>query len=177
MVVALVAILAASGTVAYKKVAQRAESVASLGKIKKIGNALAAYVATEGTWPQEPDGDNISSTQLWEWWFREMKEKQGIQTEEWFSAAHLRQVNRMRKAEGHDKLSERDYGKADDLKIPTFVPTKFDYGPYEPFRYPTQPWVVEGGEYRPDGMLMFMPNGSVHKVMSLTTMNALRSRR
>ena len=165
VVIAIVAMLATVALGMYRGQREKAEGVVCITKMKRLGAALAAYVVEYGTWPQEPQGDDISDEQLYAWWMAEMKQF-NIQTQDWFSPAHLKRIAEQRKSDGKSAPTDEEMGKAEDLKIPSFVPTQFPYGPNEPYRY-RMPWLAESGDA---GGYVLMPDLTVIKQVYLSEM-------
>lgn len=170
---AILAILAVVAFQGYGKMKEKAEMADTLTKMKGMYAALSSYVNTKHDWPHEPE--DADHEQLWEWWMNEMK-PWGLSQEDWYSTAHLRQVNRMRKEAGQSSAGMGNMGKDDDLKFPSMFPGKFDdYDDAYESRY--QPWVTETGEYHGNaGNLVVMPDGTVQSMPTLGQMNAARGK-
>ncbi|MES2707252.1 MAG: prepilin-type N-terminal cleavage/methylation domain-containing protein [Verrucomicrobiota bacterium] len=170
-VMAILAILAVVSFQAYSKFKAKAEMADAVTKMKGMYAALASYVNTKHDWPHEPE--TSSHEDLWEWWMKEM-EPWGLSQADWFSSAHLREVNRMRKEAGGPPVEMSGVGKEEDLKIPSFFPANFeDYDDAYQSRY--QPWVTESGEFHGDaGILVVMPGGMVQSMPTMGQMNSAR---
>jgi prepilin-type N-terminal cleavage/methylation domain-containing protein len=170
-VVVILALLMVAAFQGYGKFRQRAEMVDATTKLKNIHAALQNYVSTKHDWPHEPEEGSHEA--LWEWWMNEMK-PYGLTTTDWFSSAHLRMVNQIRKDSGQSEATAADFGKIEELKIPSFYPAKFgDYDDAFESRY--QPWVTESSEFHGDaGNLVVMPDGTVQKMPSLSVKRMAR---
>lgn len=175
MVVTIVAILAGLSFAGYQSHINKAESVDAQNKLKNMYAALSSYIVDKQTWPQEPDEENtMSEDALWDWWKAEMK-PYGIEEQDWYSTAHLRRLNRQLKESGGKGVTMESMGKEEELKFPSIIPTNFPPGPSEPYRYRNQPWVSETGEYHgTDGIFTIMPDGRIHKMVTMGQMNSAR---
>ena len=173
VVLTILAILIAVGTSGYQKSMAKAESVDAIMKLKGMYAALSAYLVDKQTWPQEPDDDSeVEDEVLWDWWKKEMK-PYGVSEPDWFTTAHLRRLNREMKEAGGKSLSMDELKEA--TEFPSIMPGNFDPGPNEPYRYRGQPWVSETGEYHgTDGVYHIMQDGAIHKMPSISQMNAAR---
>lgn len=168
----ILSILMVAAFQGYSKLRQRAEKVDAITKMKGMYASLSSYVAEKHDWPQEPE--EVDHEQLWEWWMNTMK-PWGLSQESWFSTAHLRAVNRIRKESGQKSVEMSDMGKDSALKIPSFFPAKFDdYDEAYSSRY--QPWVSETGEYRGDeGHMVVTPGGTVMTMPGMSAINSYRN--
>lgn len=176
MVLTIIAVLLAVSISGYQSYRAKAETVDTLNKLKGMYAALSSYVVANGTWPQEPDDDEstASDASLWKWWAKELKEY-GIHEADWFTSAHLRRLNNELKESGGKPVDVETLKEAMDF--PSIQPTSFDPGPTEPYRYNNQPWVSETGEYHGDeGIYTVMPDGKIHKMMTMGQMNSARGK-
>ena len=53
----------------------------------------------------------------------------------------------------------------------SYAVSLFDKGPAAPYRWPTQPWLVEGVGVHPNGPHVCFPDGSIHSLNSLLNRN------
>lgn len=175
VVLAIIAVLTGLGLSAYKTQLAKAESIDAITKLKGMYAGLASYLVDKSSWPQEPEDDSEDSDEaLWVWWKKEM-EPYGIHEADWYTTAHLRRLNRELKEAGGKTTSLKEMEEA--LSFPSIVPTKFPAGPTEPYRYDNQPWVSETGEYHgDDGIYTIMPKGNIHKMMTMSQMNAAKGK-
>lgn len=173
MVVAIIAILMIVAFQGYGRIRQRAEIVDATAKLKNMHAGLGNYLRDKQAWPQEPE--NVSHEALWEWWMNVMK-PYGLSQSDWFSNAHLRLVNSLRKQSGQEEIDASDNSKLEKLQIPSFFPTQFgDLNDAYEARY--QPWVTESGEYHGDsGTLVAMPDGTVQTMPSLSIKKLARNK-
>lgn len=176
VVLAILAALTGLGIGGYQQFISKAESVDTIAKLRNMHAGLHSYLNDQLTWPQEPDDDeaDLSGDALWEWWKKELKPV-GIREEDWYTTAHLRRLNREMKEAGGKAISMEEMKEA--LAFPSIIPISFPPGPTEPFRYRSQPWVFETGEYHGDeGVFTIMPDGSIHKMLTPGQMNSARGK-
>lgn len=145
-----VGIIAVLITIAFKYSSSwfgRAEGVRCAQNLKSLQVSLAAYVQDVGHWPQEPqelrEGDNQDASE--DWWLKEL-EPYGATAEVWKCPSITRLVS-SKDPEGRPKLH--------------YTPTPFDERAFTPFRWATQPWLVEIGNMHGRGALICFPDGSV----------------
>lgn len=126
---------------------ERTEGVRCAGNIKSLQVSLGTYVHDVGHWPQEPQ-------ELWaandsdayeDWWIAEMK-PYGATEQVWRCPTIVRKVSKHKK-DGRPKMH--------------YTPTMFDEKPYTPYKWTTQPWLVEVGNMHGRGALVGFPDGSV----------------
>ncbi len=177
LTIALVAALALMAWRGWGIYVQRADAAACVMKMKGFHTALAGYVSEHQTWPDESvlevGGKKPTENQLWEWWYKEMK-TYGMGEEEWYCPADLRtRARNMKDAKpGEDDADET--GTKPVLKEPSYIPSKFSYGPVKPFEY-NQPWVTERQDFHGgEGMNKVMFDGSVTKSFSLDAIKKMR---
>lgn len=164
-VVVILALLMIVSFQGYGIFRQKAEIVDATTKLKNMHAALQNYLTTKQTWPHEPD--NVPDAALWKWWMAEMKPF-GLSQMDWFSNAHLRLVNGLRKQEGQSQEESSEIDKLEKMEFPSFLPSNFeDYD--DAYESKNHPWAMETGEYHGDaGILSVMPNGVVQKMPSLS---------
>ena len=176
VVLAILAVLMTLGINSYQTYLAKAESVDSINKLKGMHAALLSYLVDKQTWPQEPEDDEaeLSEEALWDWWKKELQPF-GIHDVDWYTNAHLRRLNRELKDSGGKGV---DLGQMKEaLSFPSIIPTSFPVGPTEPYRYRNQPWISETGEYHgDDGIYTIMPSGAIHKMRTMSQMNAAQGK-
>lgn len=176
VVLAILAVLMTLGVNGYQTYLAKAESVDSINKLKSMHAALMNYLVDKQTWPQEPDDDEaeVSEEALWDWWKKELQ-PYGIHDVDWYTNAHLRRLNRELKEAGGKNVELQQMKEA--LAFPSIIPTSFPPGPTEPYRYRNQPWISETGEYHgDDGIYTIMPSGAIHKMRTMSQMNAAQGK-
>ena len=170
MVLVIVALLAVGSFAMYGKMMKRSDALACRQNLKNLHAGLLSYINDKHTWPQEPGLDDdpkngnepeLDEDEDFEWWFHEL-EPYGVGKESWFCPAELRQL---RKA-GH---SDADLAMRNES---SYVPIAMDYGDFEPYRYPDQPWIIESDDFHGDGGLKLMSNGVILKEIGFDALRA-----
>lgn len=125
----------------------RAEGVHCAQNLRSLQVSLAAYVQDVGHWPQEPqelfEGEDQDASE--DWWLKEL-ENYGATQAVWQCPTIKRLVS-SKNAAGRPKLH--------------YTPTPFDERSFTPFRWATQPWLVEIGNMHGRGALICFPDGSI----------------
>lgn len=176
LVIALVAVLALLTWKGYGRYLPKAEAAVCTKKMVNFGVALQNYVSDKQTWPQEdvlndPSGNPPDEDVLWDWWYKQMKEY-GIGHDDWYCPTDLRAMEKEKQA---DKASGEEEDESNsELKNPSYIPSKFDYGFYKPFDSTYQPWLVERTGHA-DGMNKLMPDGTVQKEFNFKAIRGLKS--
>ena len=175
VVIAIIAVLALVFAGSYQRYIAKAEGIDVMGKLSTMHKSLLTYMLEKGSWPQEPEEDSDGTDEaLWDWWKKEMK-PYGLSDADWFTSSHLRRLNEEMKANGGKPISMEEMREA--VSFPSIIPTPFAAGPTEPYRYEGQPWISETGEYHgDDGMFVIRADGSIHRVLTMSQMNALRGK-
>ena len=126
---------------------ERAEAVKCGNNMKNIHVALASYVQEKGYWPQEPQEYWVSNdnNKYEDWWIDTLK-PYGIDEKTWQCPTIFRRVT---------------FRSKDNRPRMHYTPTMFDDKPYTPYKWPTQPWLVEIGNMHGRGALMDFPDGSI----------------
>jgi len=163
-IVALLTIMAYQG---YSIWVRRAESVACVKKIAAFGKGLEAHLADKGQWPQEetmpgynagaPDEDR-----LWDWWYHQLN-PYGISVDDWYCPSDI--ALRKREQEADEKEGKNEGGFQPAIRNPSYIPAKFEPGPYAPREVSNHPWAFESRGHL-DGTNKLMPNGTVQKEMN-----------
>lgn len=143
IVMSIIAVLCVALAMGYGEFRRRAERAKCTTNLKNLHVALAASLTDRQTWPQCPL--LLGEEGYDEWWLAELTPYK-IGKESWQCPSI--------KAESDPKAT------ADDFKI-HYIPTPFDEHAHTPFRWATQPWLVEIGDSHGDGNLVIFPDGSV----------------
>lgn len=125
---------------------QKAEMPRCMANMKSLQVSLAAYVQDNGHWPQEPAeqlGNNENAYE--DWWIGTLK-PYGAEESTWMCPTIKRLVTNKNK-DGRPKVH--------------YTPTMFDKGPSTPYRWSTQPWLIEIGNMHGQGALICFPDGSI----------------
>lgn len=145
-VIGIIAILAGLFLYVNNALPMQAEGPRCMANMRSIQVALNAYVADKGHWPQEPVEELKDDENAYEdWWLKEL-EPYGATPEAWMCPSIKRLVTNKSK-EGRPKIH--------------FTPTMFDANPATPFRWSTQPWLIEIGNMHGHGAHICYPDGSI----------------
>lgn len=125
----------------------RAAAVRCAQNMRSLHVSLAAYVQDVGHWPQEPVEfqENTTDDASEDWWLNELQEY-GATPKVWMCPAIERQISN-KHPDGRPKIH--------------YTPTPFDERPSTPYRWSTQPWLVEIGNMHGRGALICFPDGSI----------------
>jgi len=145
-VVAIIAILASLFFVVNNNLPAQAEGPQCIMHMKSLQTSLAAYLQDVGHWPQEPveqTGESVSAYE--DWWLKELAPYGGT-PEVWMCPTIKRLVSN-KSSDGRPKIH--------------YTPTMFDEIPGTPYRWSTQPWLIEIGNMHGHGALICYPDGSI----------------
>lgn len=135
----------------------RAEGVKCGQNMKSLQTSLATYLQDNGHWPQEPK-------ELWmandsnayeDWWIQEMK-PYGATDKVWQCPTIVRRITSKRE-DGRPKMH--------------YTPTMFDANPFTPYKWSTQPWLIEIGNMHGAGALVCFPDGSIKSMTDVSAGN------
>lgn len=125
----------------------RAEALHCAQNLRSLQVSFASYVQDEGHWPQEPEelreAESFNPSE--DWWLQEM-ENYGATPEVWQCPTIKRLVSD-KDPDGRPKIH--------------YTPTPFDEQAYTPYRWSTQPWLIEIGNMHGNGALICFPDGSI----------------
>ncbi|MFZ4599190.1 MAG: type II secretion system protein [Terrimicrobiaceae bacterium] len=148
-VVAILAILVAVLLPTIGSMIGRAESAQCLANMRSIHVSLLAYIQDKGSWPQDPEAAD-HFTQIDEtWWINEML-PYGVNPETWMCPT-------IRKATS----------KSPDAPKIHYTPGKFGSNPRDPFKFSTQPWLLEIAGMHARGANICFPDGSIRSMDDL----------
>jgi len=149
-VVGLLSVLIFAGVPYWK---ERSEGVKCVNNMKSLHVFLAAYIQEQGHWPQEPKEfwEANDNNKYEDWWIETLK-PYGATEKIWQCPSIARQVT-LKSKDGRPKMH--------------YTPTMFDEKPYTPYKWPTQPWLVEIGNMHGRGAMMDFPDGSVRPMMDV----------
>lgn len=149
--VGILAVLSGLAFVSYQPLLMKADGTKCLSHMRSIHSALGASVNDAGQWPQDPeppDGVSIIDEQ---WWIDQLS-PYGITENIWQCPA----IKRL--AGGSDELK--------DHRI-HYLPADFDDRPFSPFRYATQPWLIEIASLHSRGGNVCFPDGSIRGIYDI----------
>jgi len=150
VVVAILGLLSALAFTSYGPLLARAESVKSMANLRSLHTSLSGYIQDKAMWPQEPEPLWLSgdSDGLEDWWIEELK-PYGAPPEIWRSPAIYR-VHQKRDPKSRPRMH--------------YTPSRFDRLALSPYRYATQPWLMEIGDMDGRGGLILFPDGSIRVI-------------
>lgn len=148
-VVVVLSILATLGFVVWERLPMQAEMPRCAANMRSLQVALAAYVQDVGHWPQEPVDELGNNEDAYEDWWIEALRPYGAEESMWMCPTIKRLVTNKSK-DGRPKVH--------------YTPTMFDARPATPYRWPTQPWLIEIGNMHGKGALICYPDGSIRSM-------------
>ncbi len=119
--------------------------------MRNLHVALASYVQEHDMWPQAPDITTTDSQKWEEWWMTAMDPYTGSR-KVWLCPTL---------ANGQMELPG---GKPVKMH---YMPTKFDANKISPYRWSTQPWLIEMANAHGNGGLILFPDGSIKELGSI----------
>jgi len=148
VVLAVIAIVSALLIESFNGIRSRAERTRCVSNLKNLYIALDAATRDQGHWPQCPF--EIGNPDYDGWWLKEMS-RYNLSRASWECPTLLKL-----QAEGQAEKSENGQDKTIH-----YVPCQFDDQPRTPYKWATQPWAVEIGDFHGDGNLILFPDGSI----------------
>lgn len=149
--ITIVCILAATGLVAWQPLVAHAEGAKCLSHMRSLHTSLASYVQDVGHWPQEPDTDAENVDIDADWWIHELA-PYGATEEVWMCPT----IKRAQFA-----LPEKERWRIH------YTPGMFGPLPSDPYKFPTQPWLLEAGGMHGHGPNICFPDGSIRPLDDL----------
>lgn len=116
-----------------------------MANMRGIHTAISAYIQDRGSWPQEPENIQENREAVEDWWLAEMK-PYGLSLDAWQCPSVKRLITSKRE-DGRPKLH--------------YTPSMFDSHPSTPYRWSTQPWLIEIGNMHGRGAFICFPDGSI----------------
>ena len=151
VIVAVVIVLAAIAIPSFSKFFTNATRVHCMSNMRSLHGCFASYVNDVGYWPQQPDSIKPSSEQYEDWWLATMRPYTGTD-KIWICPA-------LKKADAKGMNNQT-------LKL-HYAPTRFDANKITPYRWPTQPWLIEIGDAHGTGALIMFPDGSIKSLQEI----------
>ena len=144
-VIVIIGVLAALVFSVSNLLPQRAENAKCLANMRSLQVCLASYIQDVGHWPQEPESirDNVNATE--DWWLNALA-SYGATPETWQCPTIKRMISR-KSTDGRPKIH--------------YTPTMFDDNPLTPYKWSTQPWLIEIGNMHGNGGNICFPDGSI----------------
>lgn len=145
VVVLVIAIVAGLLFESFKSLEDRAARTRCVGNLRNLHIALDAYTRDQNHWPQCPF--EIGHPQFDSWWLKEMS-RYNLGLASW-------------QCPTYQKLQQKGEASKNEEKTIDYVPTSFDAEPRTPYKWASQPWAVETGDFHGDGNLILFPDGSI----------------
>lgn len=146
----IVGILASILVFGYDRILRRSEVARCMSNMKSLQVALNGYVQDRGHWPQEPlpiwEANNADAYE--KWWIEELR-PYGVAEKSWQCPTIVRRIMNKTK-DGRPRIH--------------YTPTMFDEKPFTPYKWSTQPWLIEIGNMHGKGALICYPDGSIKEL-------------
>lgn len=150
--IGIVSILATLTILGWPKIMAAASSARCIGNMRSLHVSLASYVQDVGHWPQIPEALDVSSSDddssYEDWWLNELKGYGG--SPEVWQCPLIQQLVTNKSANGRPKIH--------------YTPTGFDDKPSTPYKWSTQPWLVEIGNIHGRGAHICFTDGSIRSM-------------
>jgi len=151
-VLVIIAVLALLIIGTFEQIRRRSERAYCTQNLRNLYTGLASYTTQYGHWPQCPH--KLGSSEYDQWWMDELA-RVGINEKTWQCPTLTRENQAQLVKQDHVDLSKK---KKKELQ---YMPTNFDEKPSTPYKWPTQPWLIEVYGGHGNGALMIFPDGSV----------------
>jgi len=149
IVIGIMAVLTTLIFVGWSMIIAKSEKVQCMGNLRSLQTSLNSYIQDVGHWPQIPeelDAPGSGNDNAYEdWWLEELKNYGG--TPEVWQCPTIKRMVISKSPDGRPKLS--------------YTPTPFDALAFTPYKWSTQPWLVEIGNIHGGGALICFPDGSI----------------
>lgn len=150
--IAVIAVLATLVIVGWPRMLASSESARCMNNMRSLHTSLNSYVQDVGHWPQVPEELDVSASKddkaYEDWWIEELKNF-GATPQVWQCPTIRRTVSN-KNPDGRPKMC--------------YTPTPFDRNPYTPYKWSTQPWLVEIGNVHGRGANLCFPDGSIRSI-------------
>lgn len=150
--IGILAILATIILIGWQRIVASSAKVKCMENMRSLHVSLNSYVQDKGHWPQVPpeiDVNSASDDSAYEdWWLEELKDFGG--TPEVWQCPIIKRTVSSKDPKGRPKIH--------------YTPTPFDSKPMTPYRWSTQPWLVEIGNIHGNGALLIFPDGSIKTI-------------
>ena len=144
VVISIIAILIGIAIPSFAALQRRAYKAVCISHMRIIHIALDAHMLDKNQWPQIPvdifesDGEN----EYWKWWILTL-EPYGASDTVWLCPADKVQKESMDEYNG------------------SYLPAQFGSHHFTPYRWATQPWLLERGRLHKKGAHIMMSDGSI----------------
>jgi prepilin-type processing-associated H-X9-DG protein len=147
----IISILIALFVAGYGPILARAESAGCLTHMRSLHTSLSTYIQDRGMWPQEPEDSSGDRPLNEEWWLNELS-TYGTTPDVWLCPT----IKRL-SAGIKDPETPRIH----------LLPQSFDELPSSPYKYSTQPWLIEIAGMHGHGANICFPDGSIRPMDDL----------
>ncbi len=148
VVVVLVGILAVLTVPVAQYARKKGELAVCSNNLRNLHGILGAYVQDQGHWPQPPEELNQDAAKYGVWWIKQT-EPYGATPEVWTCPTLRRE------------LSKTEFSNESERPAIHYAPTQFDDLALTPYKWETQPWLMEISDAHGGGNLILFPDGSV----------------
>ena len=144
VVIIVIALLAGIAIPSYKYFIRRAEKATCMSQMRVIHTALDSYLLDKQHWPQIPEDIFFSNDEnaYWEWWILTL-EPYGPNEYTWLCP------------------SDKIHRESKDEYSGSYMPAKFDAHHFTPYKWASQPWLMERGKLHNGGAHIMFPDGSI----------------
>ncbi len=153
--IGILSILIGLGFFGWSRLLASSATVRCMGNMRSLQVSLASYVQEKGHWPQVPPELDVSSSKddakYEDWWVNELAPF-GATPAVWQCPIIKQQISN-KDSDGRPKIH--------------YTPTPFDARPATPYRWSTQPWLVEIGNVHGRGALICFPDGSIKSMSDM----------
>lgn len=148
--VAILAILVALAAVSYEPIIARSYGARCLANMRTIHVGLANSLHDNAMWPQQPETETEDVVDE-DWWIKQLQ-PYGVTPQAWLCPAIVR-------------LGEKE-SRSESPKV-HYIPSDFDDQMFSPYRYATQPWLIEIASVHSDGPNVSFPDGSIRGIYDI----------
>lgn len=128
----------------------RGDKAVCISNLRALHAAAGLYIEEHGHWPQIDILDQTEDQYASEW--TQALKPYHIELKNWVCPT-------FQKSSGDPDLIENP-------RIDYF-PTPFDSGTMTPYRWPTQPWFIERGDFHGNGAMLIYTDGSITEMNEL----------
>ncbi len=149
---AILSILVTLTITGWPRILALAAGAKCVGNMRSLHVSLDSYISDVGHWPQVPEAIDIASSDddsaYEDWWLNELKNYGG--TQDVWQCPVIRSQISSKNPNGRPKIH--------------YTPTSFDEKPSTPYKWSTQPWLVEIGNIHGRGAHICFTDGSIRSM-------------
>lgn len=143
---AIVLVLMSVLTISFKIYIKQAQVAVCQSNLRVLHSAFTGYVQEVGYWPQVPESIGEEPHHYYAWLVGSVAPYGGSR-KAWVCPG--------------DEGNKTSNTLADEF-VGSYIATEFDKGPQTPWKWTTQPWVVETNDNHGSGAQIIYPDGSIH---------------